>query len=583
MSESVNKDDKFVRLREQAEELIRQGQADFDPESADNMRELIQELKVHQAELEIQNQELKRSQQEVAELQRKYHDLYEFAPFGYLTLNPKGIITGANLTAVSLLGRDRSILLMSSFTAFIAPKWANEYQRAKQKAIEGGEKQSVELQLQTGSQRLKWVLVDIDAEKDDQDCLLQLRMNLVDISERIKAETEKEQLRSQMLQARKMQSIGILAKGVAHEFNNLLQVMSGNIQLLLMRKSADGMEYQRLRSVEKAIHRAAKFVNQLLLFSSKSETSRRSVDLRQEVEEAVRILKQTIPRMVQIQCNLENDLWHIYADPVQIEQVVLNLGKNAADAMPQGGRMHIEAKNVHLSDELQPADRALKPGDYVLLRIKDTGHGMDPEILEHIFDPFFTTKEVGSGTGLGLSTVYGIVQTHQGHIQCHSQPREGTVFSIYWPATQTGDKAEPKQEQSAEELPQGTGTILVVDDEGAYIDMMQTVLSQSGYTVLVAANGEEALQIYSKQSAGIDLVILDLSMSGMGGEQCLQEILKTDPEARILVASGYSSEHAAKNIMQKEAVAFIGKPFKLSDLLSKVQDMLNNGEGVNNN
>jgi CheY-like chemotaxis protein len=307
------------------------------------------------------------------------------------------------------------------------------------------------------------------------------------------------------------------------------------------------------------------------------------VDLRQEVEEAVRILKQTIPRMVQIQCNLENDLWHIYADPVQIEQVVLNLGKNAADAMPQGGRIHIEAKNVHLSDELQPADIALKPGDYVLLRIKDTGHGMDPEILEHIFDPFFTTKEVGSGTGLGLSTVYGIVQTHQGHIQCHSQPREETVFSIYWPTTQAEDKAEQKQKQSAEELPQGTGTILVVDDEGAYIDMMQIVLSQSGYTVLVAANGEEALQIYSKQSAGIDLVILDLSMSGMGGEQCLQEILKTDPEARILVASGYSSEHAAKDIMQKEAAAFIGKPFQLSDLLSKVQEMLNTRQGVNNN
>ncbi|MFO7802143.1 MAG: PAS domain-containing protein, partial [Desulfovermiculus sp.] len=217
MSE-YNKDDKFVRLREQAEELIGKGQAGFAPESADNMRELIQELKVHQAELEIQNQELRRAQQENAELQREYQDLYEFAPFGYLTLNPQGIITRANLTAVSLLGTNRSILLRSSFTVFIAPGWIEQYQSAKQNALESGEKQSVELQLQAGTQAPMWILADIDAVKDDQDCLLLLRMVLVDITERIKAQAEKEQLRSQMMQARKMQSIGILAGGVAHEF-----------------------------------------------------------------------------------------------------------------------------------------------------------------------------------------------------------------------------------------------------------------------------------------------------------------------------------------------------------------------------
>ncbi|MFO8033326.1 MAG: response regulator [Desulfohalobiaceae bacterium] len=204
------------------------------------------------------------------------------------------------------------------------------------------------------------------------------------------------------------------------------------------------------------------------------------------------------------------------------------------------------------------------------------------ETLEHIFDPFFTTKEVGSGTGLGLSAVYGIVQAHLGHIQCHSQPREGAIFSIYWPAARAGDKAEPKQKESAGELPQGTGTILVVDDEGAYRDMMQIALSQSGYTVLLAANGEEALQIYSRQSPQIDLVILDLSMAGMGGEQCLQEILKTDPEARILVASGYSSEHAAKGVMQKGAAAFLGKPFPISELLDTVLGLLNNQLAENN-
>ncbi|MFO8033324.1 MAG: PAS domain-containing protein [Desulfohalobiaceae bacterium] len=190
------KGDKFGRLREQAEELIQKGQANYAPESADSMRELIQELKTHQAELEIQNQELRRSQQENAQLQQEYQDLYELAPFGYLTLSPKGIITRANLTAVSLLGSNRSVLLRSSLTAFIAPKWVDQYQSAKQKAIESGQKQSVELQLQAGTQGPMWVLADIDAVKDDQDRLLQFRMDLVDITKRKqveKAQQESEQ------------------------------------------------------------------------------------------------------------------------------------------------------------------------------------------------------------------------------------------------------------------------------------------------------------------------------------------------------------------------------------------------------
>ncbi|MFW6177773.1 MAG: hybrid sensor histidine kinase/response regulator [Desulfohalobiaceae bacterium] len=396
-----------------------------------------------------------------------------------------------------------------------------------------------------------------------------------DITERQKAEQEREQLRMQMLQSQKLQSIGVLAAGVAHEFNNLLQIMSGNIQLLLMSKTDQDPDLKHLESVRTAVNRAAMLVKQLLLFSRSSSTMKTWVDPSDSVQKAINLLEQTLPRMIQVTFSQDEDLWPIYADPVQVEQVVVNLCTNAADAMPEGGLISIEARNVHPGSRYAHYDLGLDPRGYVLLRVQDTGLGMDAETLAQIFDPFFTTKEVGQGTGLGLSTVYGIVQSHAGHIQCSSTPDQGTDIRIYWPAGKSEEiPGAQRQEELAVQIQGGNETILVVDDEGAYQEVLRRVLDRSGYRVLVASSGEEALNMYFGYEQEIDLVILDLSMPGMGGRKCLLDILARDPEAKVLVASGYFAESKGQEMLQLGAAGFISKPFQLAELMFKVREVL---------
>ncbi|MFP4587688.1 MAG: response regulator [Desulfohalobiaceae bacterium] len=500
--------------------------------------------------------------------EEKYKKLIDTSPDSIALVDEDGHILAANPVMGKQLGLEQKDLEGMTLQDVLPQEQAHQIMQHGTQAL--SQREPVHLQEKSQDKYFENYYVPVFALQAKDSFQLVSK----DITERKHAEQEKERLRSQMLQAQKMQSIGILAGGVAHEFNNLLQVMGGNTQLLLQQKSTQDPEYKRLKNIEKAIQRAAQFIRQLLLFSRKSETNRQIVDLRHGVKEAVHLLQQTIPRMVQVECNLEQDLWPIYADPIHIEQVVLNLGKNAADAMPDGGRIEIQAKNVQLSNECARNDSGPLPGEHVLLQIQDTGCGMQPQTLEQMFEPFFTTKEVGSGTGLGLSTVYGIVQIHSGHIECQSQPGQGTIFSIYWPSQHSQE--ESKEQQEILQPSGGSETILVVDDESAYRTLLQEALSQYGYTLLTASSGEEALQIYHQESRRIDLVILDLSMSGMGGKKCLQELLRKDPKARVLVASGYSAEVTGQDILQKGAAGFLGKPFQLSELFTKIREVLNN-------
>jgi PAS domain S-box-containing protein len=395
-----------------------------------------------------------------------------------------------------------------------------------------------------------------------------------DITDRRLAEETQKELQARLNQAQKMESVGTLAGGVAHDFNNLLQAMSGNIQLLLMNKEDDHPDLARLQTIAKSIDRAARLVRQLLLFSRKAEGRRQRTDLNREVEDAARMLERTVPRMIEIDLRLDGRLWPINADPVQIEQVLLNLGGNAADAMPDGGRLVIETQNVVLDDDFVRAHMGTKTGPHVLMIVSDTGCGMDKTTLEHIFDPFFTTKEVGKGTGLGLSSVYGIVKGHDGVVVCSSGPGQGTTFKIYWPAMQRLTEVEEVPASAQAEPRGGAETILVVDDEADIRDLTAEALQGFGYTVLTAASGEEALTVYAEQGASIGMVILDLGMPGMGGQRCLRELLRLNQEVRVLIASGYSANGQAKGINRAGAAGFIGKPYQLADLLTKVRDVL---------
>ncbi len=404
----------------------------------------------------------------------------------------------------------------------------------------------------------------------------------IDLSDHRRAEQERERLQAQLFQAQKMESVGLLAGGVAHDFNNLLQIMGGNIQLLLKDLPAGHHHADRLQAIGKNVDRATELVRQLLLFSRKAEARKRSVDLRQELTEAVRLLRRIIPRMIGVDTRLAEDTWPINADPVQVEQVVLNLGSNSADAMPEGGRLLIATENVVVEAAAADAPPDIAPGRYVLMRVLDTGVGMEAEVREQIFDPFFTTKAVGKGTGLGLPSVYGIVKGHGGDIFCESRPGQGTEFIIYWPADEEagdrqvkiGDRLAETEPDPKNEPARGSETILVVDDEAEIRGLTTEILQTFGYRVLTAASGEEAVAVYTDQGSAIDLVILDLSMPGMGGRHCLRELKQRDPQVKVLIASGYAAGGLPEDNIDGAAAGFIGKPYQLVELLTEVRTIL---------
>jgi CheY-like chemotaxis protein len=291
------------------------------------------------------------------------------------------------------------------------------------------------------------------------------------------------------------------------------------------------VDHAGLREIQKAGERAAQLVQQLLLFGRKVEIARRPVDINQEVEQARRILERTIPKMIRIEVLLDGALKAVKADPVQIEQVLLNLGGNSADAMPDGGLLVIETRNLTIDAENAHQHEGVPKGGYVLIKVSDTGRGMEPWVVQHIFDPFFTTKGVGKGTGLGLSSVYGIVKGHGGYITCVSAPEKGTIFNVYLPASEA--HVQPVVRQASAGFPSGgSECILLVDDEPPIRDMATRTLSRFGYSVETACNGEEALSLYAGRQDRFDLVILDLGMPGMGGHKCLQEMLRINPLAK---------------------------------------------------
>ncbi|MFH1115975.1 MAG: PAS domain S-box protein [Pseudomonadota bacterium] len=385
--------------------------------------------------------------------------------------------------------------------------------------------------------------------------------------------SEEKSLRSQLFQAQKMEAVGTLAGGVAHDFNNLLTVVMGFSELLLIDKDEQDPAYADLQKIHKAGQKGADLVRRLLSFSRKSEIKPRPLNLNHQIEQLEKMLTRTIPKMIKIELSLADGLFPVNADPTQMDQVLMNLAMNAKDAIPDGGKLTIETANVFLDEEYARTYLGAKPGGYVLLSVSDTGHGMNKETLDHIFEPFYTTKEVGKGTGLGLAMVYGIVHQHGGQVRCYSEPGRGTSFKIYLPALVA--EREELETATREALPRGgTETILLVDDEEFVQDLGKRILERSGYTVLTAANGKEALDLYKEERARISLVILDLIMPEMGGKQCLGELLKIDPKARVLIASGFAANGQTKEAIKTGARGFVDKPYNMKGMLQSVREVL---------
>lgn len=384
--------------------------------------------------------------------------------------------------------------------------------------------------------------------------------------------TETRDLQLQLAQAQKMEAIGTLAGGVAHDFNNLLQVVLGYSELMLDDHHFPQKYSDDMHKVAQAAKNGADLVRRLLTFSRKTEYNPRPLNLNRLIEQLQKMISRTIPKMVAIELILAPNLSNINADPTQVDQILMNLSVNARDAMPDGGRLVIETENVILDENYSKVHLEAKVGPHVVLKVSDTGQGMDKSVLSHIFEPFYTTKEAGKGTGLGLAMVYGMVKQHGGHITCYSEPDRGTTFKIYFPAIVS--RIEQRQTKTDLMPKGGSETILLVEDEAHIRDLGSRMLTKVGYTVLTASNGKEALEIYKRRSHEIDLVVLDLIMPEMGGKQCLEQLVKLNPNVKVVIASGFSPNGQIKEVLGSGAQGFVGKPYDMRTVLEVVRDVL---------
>ena len=395
------------------------------------------------------------------------------------------------------------------------------------------------------------------------------------ITERKRAEEEKKKLETQLVQAQKMEAIGTLAGGIAHDFNNLLTVIIGNAQLALMDVIKDEFLRKEVEEIKKAGDKAASLTRQLLAFGRKQVTKPEVMDINEVISEMEKMFKRMIGEDIEFLTLFEHDLWKVFADSGQIDQVIMNLVVNARDAMPQGGKLTIETANVELDGNYfrEHGIEGKKSGHYVMLAISDTGSGMDKETREHIFEPFFTTKEVGKGTGLGLSTVYGIVKQNNGFVWVYSEPGKGTIFKIYLPRVKGDAEPEEKEQTSVAELG-GSETVLIVEDDDSLRHFAQKALQQQGYRTLVAENGEDALEVSKEYEGSIDLMITDVVMPKMGGREAADRLLSLYPQMKVIYMSGYPDNAIVHHGVLEAGLNFLDKPFTPKGLAHKVREAL---------
>lgn len=401
-----------------------------------------------------------------------------------------------------------------------------------------------------------------------------------DVSERQRSEEVLTQMERQLRESEKMEAVGRLAGGIAHDFNNLLTAIIGNTSLLMDKVAPDESVHGTLSVVRQAADRAAELVKQLLGFSRRANLQLEVFDLNAVVREAIELMRPSIDPIVEIKAELCPELWAVRGDAGQIQQILLNLAYNGRDAMPGGGLLLFGTENVTLEedDPILPLDA--KPGEYVRLRVRDTGHGIKPEIRDRIFEPFFTTKEIGKGTGLGLAMVYGIVEQHHGWIDCRDEVAPGTQFSIYLPRyfdpTQFDFGLEEERASSAEAAGESkrdavrSRTILLVDDEPTIRELGKTILEGAGYPVILAEDGVTALEIFQKERDRIGLVILDLTMPRLSGGDAFRIMLECDPSVHVIFSSGFFAADVPA-MPHDHVLGFLGKPYHPDKMVDMVR------------
>jgi two-component system, cell cycle sensor histidine kinase and response regulator CckA len=394
-----------------------------------------------------------------------------------------------------------------------------------------------------------------------------------DITERKKTEQSLLESEEQLRQSQKMESIGLLAGGIAHDFNNLLMIIMGYSDMIMEQITPDHPFYDDICQIQNSVDRATALIQQLLAFSRRQVLQPEIVNLNDLVLRIETMLRRFIGEDIAFITLPATGLPYIEADPGQLEQIIMNLVVNARDAMPTGGRLTIETQSIHLDDQYKIRNQTVKPGNYVMLSVTDTGIGMTPETQARIFDPFFTTKKKGQGTGLGLSTVYGIVKQSEGHIFVYSEPSHGTTFKVYFPVKQITQTPTAQSRQPYDQA-SNTETVLLLEDEKMVRDLVAKALKMQGFTVLEAGHGDEALQIGHEWQDPIHLLLTDVILPGMSGPDAAKKLLLLHPETRVLFMSGYTDHTIVHHGVLHENVHFIQKPFSTDTLFHKIMTVL---------
>ncbi len=390
--------------------------------------------------------------------------------------------------------------------------------------------------------------------------------------------TERKQLETALLQAQKMEAVGLLAGGIAHDFNNVLTVILSYSDLILRKFHDDPTLIKFVKPIHLAGKRASDLTYQLLAFSRQQVFQLEEVNLNEIVTEVETMIRRPIGEDIQFTTLLEPDLWHIDADPGQLSQVIMNLSVNARDAMPKGGMLTIETKNIVLEETDSHISPKLDAGEYVKLTVSDTGQGMDNEMVLRIFDPFFTTKEIGKGTGLGLSTVYGIVAQSKGGIIVHSEPGAGTTFEIFLPRTLPERAGKQIQANNQKQVSKGRETILLVEDDISVRELVENGLKEHGYKVLVASDGQKALVTCRKHDGPINLLLTDVIMPNMNGHELAQQIKTMFPKIKILYMTGYTDTVLNKHGIPDDVIEILRKPFTIGQMINKVYRLLTHSD-----
>ena len=394
---------------------------------------------------------------------------------------------------------------------------------------------------------------------------------------RREAEREAKESEARRQLSQKLEAVGRLTGGIAHDFNNLLTSMIGYTELAMHKVPADSKAHEYLVNVERGGAKAAELTKKLLAFSRQQRLDTRPIDLNVSISEILRLLERVIGENIDVAFNAAEDLNPIAADPTQIEQVIMNLSINARDAMPNGGKLAIETRNIELDEHFCRQYPECEPGTYVQITVSDTGHGMDPATLHRIFEPFFTTKDAGAGTGLGLSTAYGIIRQHGGQVSAYSEPGRGTTFKVFLPAVPGGKPAEAGRNGSRS-LQGGNETILLADDEETLRELSREVLESLGYNVVTVSDGREAVHVYDEKKEDVDLLLLDVVMPSLGGIDAYRAIRKAGSEPPVIFMTGYSSEMVGvtESIsgVNLNLVPVIQKPYTLDALAKIVRETL---------